>query len=33
MINKDVQKYLARKNGNEILIWNWNESSRDPVSE
>ena len=24
MINKDVRKYLARKNGNEILIWSRN---------
>ena len=24
MINKDVRKSLARKNGNEILIWIWN---------
>ena len=24
IINKDVSKYLARKNGNEILIWRWN---------
>ena len=26
MINKDVHKPLARKNGNEILIWIWNNS-------
>ena len=24
MINKDVRKYLACKNGNAILIWRWN---------
>ena len=24
MINKDVHKSLAIKNGNEILIWIWN---------
>ena len=29
MINKDVQKYLARKNGDKILIWSWN----NPVAE
>ena len=23
MINKDVCKYLARKDGNESLIWSW----------
>ena len=27
MINKDVCESLARKNGNEILIWSWNNSS------
>ena len=25
MINKDVRKFLAHKNGNEILIWSWNK--------
>ena len=25
IINKDAHKYLARKNGNEILIWTWNK--------
>ena len=25
MINKDVHKSLARKNGNEILIWSWDK--------
>ena len=29
IINKDVHKSLARKNGNEIPIWSWNNS---PVS-
>ena len=24
MINKDLGKYLAQKNGNEILVWSWN---------
>ena len=24
IINKDVRKCLARKNGNMILIWSWN---------
>ena len=24
MINKDLRKSLARKNGNEIIIWGWN---------
>ena len=26
MINKDVRKSLARKKGNDILIWSWNGS-------
>ena len=26
MINKDVRKYLARKNGNKNPIWSWNDS-------
>ena len=26
IINKDVRKSLARKNGNENPIWSWNES-------
>ena len=26
IINKDVRKSLARKNGNENPIWNWNDS-------
>ena len=26
IINKDVRKCLARKNGNAILIWIWNNS-------
>ena len=26
VINKDVRKSLAHKNGNEILIWIWNDS-------
>ena len=29
MINKDVLKSLARKNGNEIIIWSWN----NPIHE
>ena len=24
MINKDVCKFLARKNENNIIIWSWN---------
>ena len=32
MINKDVRKSLARKNGNEILIWGWNDSKFKPIS-
>ena len=24
MINKNLHKYLSRKNGNEIFIWTWN---------
>ena len=31
MINKDVRKYLARKNGNEILIWSWNKPPDLPM--
>ena len=31
MINKDVRKSLARKNGNEILIWGWNDSKFKPI--
>ena len=27
IINKDVRKSLARKNGNEIPIWSWNDST------
>ena len=27
IINKDVRKSLARKNGNENPIWSWNDSS------
>ena len=27
MINKYVHKYLARKKGNEIIIWSWNKSN------
>ena len=27
VINKDVRKLLARKNGNESPIWSWNDSS------
>ena len=27
IINKDVRKLLARKNGNENPIWSWNDSS------
>ena len=27
VINKDVRKSLARKNGNENPIWSWNDSS------
>ena len=27
MINKKLRKYLARKNGNGILIWSWNNPS------
>ena len=26
IINKDVRKSLARKNGNENPIWSWNDS-------
>ena len=26
IINKDVRKSLARKNGNESPIWSWNDS-------
>ena len=26
IINKDVRKSLARKNGNENPIWTWNDS-------
>ena len=26
IINKDVRKLLARKNGNENPIWSWNDS-------
>ena len=26
IINKDVRKLLARNNGNENPIWNWNDS-------
>ena len=26
IINKDVRKPLARKNGNENSIWSWNDS-------
>ena len=26
MINKDLRKSLARKNGNDILIWSWNNT-------
>ena len=26
IINKDVRKLLARKNGNENTIWSWNDS-------
>ena len=26
IINKDVRKLLARKNGNESPIWSWNNS-------
>ena len=26
MINIDVRKSLARKNGNGIIIWSWNDS-------
>ena len=26
IINKDVRKSLARKNGNENPIWRWNDS-------
>ena len=26
IINKDVSKSLARKNGNESPIWSWNDS-------
>ena len=29
MINKDVFKSLARKKVNEILIWNWNDSTKE----
>ena len=32
MINKDVFKSLSRKNGNEILIWSWNDSAGMGVS-
>ena len=28
IINKDVRKSLARKNGNENLIWSWNDSPK-----
>ena len=28
IINKDVRKYSARKKGNYILIWSWNDSPR-----
>ena len=28
MINKDVNKYLARKKGDDSLIWSWNDSYR-----
>ena len=24
MINKNLRKYLASRNGNEIIIWSWN---------
>ena len=27
IINKDVRKLLARKNGNENPIWSWNDST------
>ena len=27
IINKDVRKSLARKNGNESPIWSWNHSA------
>ena len=27
IINKDVRKSLARKNGNENPIWSWNNSA------
>ena len=43
MINKDVRKYLACKNGDEILICSWNNpgartsggrrSNNDPLTE
>ena len=32
MINKDVRKKLARKNGNEILIWSWNNPPDLPMN-
>ena len=31
IINKDVRKLLARKNGNENPIWSWNDSGRTTV--
>ena len=33
MINKEVRKSLARKKGNEILIWIWNDSNMTILSE
>ena len=32
IINKDVRKLLARKNGNENPIWSWNNSEMGSVS-
>ena len=31
MINKDLRKSLALKNGNEIIIWIWNNPEKPMV--
>ena len=31
IINKDVRKSLARKNGNEDPIWSWNDSLMEAI--